>query len=79
MREGRPAVTEWPESAGGPVRVWRGRLSEFRDAHPDVDVVAGPGGFWEADYRVPDGRVAYKARYDLPVLLDEVEKELRGE
>jgi hypothetical protein len=71
-------VTEWLDAPDAPVRAGRSRLSAFRAAHPGVDVAPGPG-FWEADYRAPDGRMAYKARHELPVLLDDLEEELRDE
>ena len=72
---GRPAVTD---SASAPIRAGQTRLTKFREAYPGVEVVPGPG-FWEADYRARDGRMAYKARYELPVLLDDLERELRDE
>jgi hypothetical protein len=71
-------VTEWLDATSPPVRPGRSRLGEFRAAHPDVDVSPGPG-FWEADYHAPDGRMAYKARYELPDLLDDLEKDLRDD
>jgi hypothetical protein len=71
-------VAEWLDTTGDPAWTGRTRLTEFREAHPDVEVLPGPG-FWEADYRARDGRMAYKARYELPVLLDDLERELRDE
>jgi hypothetical protein len=71
--EGRPAVAEWPDTMSAPLG--QTRLGAFRAAHPDVEVMHGPG-FWEADYTATDGRAAYKARYELPVLLDDLEEEL---
>lgn len=71
-------MTEWLDAPDAPVRAGSSRLSAFRAAHPDVDVTPGPG-FWEADYLAPDGRMAYKARHELPALLDDLEEELRHE
>jgi hypothetical protein len=70
-------VADWLDTPGEP---WAGgtRLARFRGAHPDVEVMPGPG-FWQADYRARDGRKAFKARYELPVLLDDLEEELRDE
>jgi hypothetical protein len=75
MREGRPAVTEWLHTTSAAVRVTRSRLAAFCAAHPDVQVIPGPG-FWGADYQSADGRIAFKARYELPDLLDSLEREL---
>ena len=69
-------MTEWLDSASASAQAGHSRLSAFRAAHPGVDVAPGPG-FWEADYRAPDGRKAYKARHELPALLDDLEEELR--
>ena len=71
-------MTEWLDAPGTPGRAGCSRLSAFRAAHPDVDVSPGPG-FWEAGYRAADGRMAYKARHELPTLLDDLEEELRDE
>jgi hypothetical protein len=69
-------MAERLDTTNAPVRTRRSRLAAFRTAHPDIDVVPGPG-FWESGYRAPDGRMAYKARHELPDLLDDLEKELR--
>ena len=69
-------MAEWLDARSARVRAERSRLAAFRAAHPDVDVAPGPG-FWEADYRSADGRMAYKARHELTVLLDDLEEELR--
>jgi hypothetical protein len=69
-------VAEWLGATSAPVRAGHSRLAAFRAAHSDVDIAPGPG-FWEADYRAADGRMAYKARHELPVLLDDLEEELR--
>lgn len=69
-------VGEWPEAADWCSGKSPDARLAFRHSHPDVIVTTGPGGFWQADYRSPDGRIAYKARYELPALLDEVEEEL---
>ena len=71
-------MTEWLDAPDAPVRAGSSRLSAFRAAYPGVDVAPGPG-FWEADYLAPDGRMAYKARHELPALLDDLEEELRHE
>jgi hypothetical protein len=68
-------MAEWPDTTSARIRAGRSRLAVFRAAHPDVTVTPAPG-FWEADYRTPDGRMAYKARHELPDLLDDLEKEL---
>jgi len=69
-------MAERLDTTSTPVRAARSRLAAFRAAHPDVNVSPGLG-FWEADYRAPDGRAAFKARHELPDLLDDLEKELR--
>lgn len=69
---------QWPEAADwitAPPPPPPTRLDAFRAAHPGVAIGPGPGCF-EADYRLPDGRQAYKARYQLPDLLDDLEEEL---
>ena len=71
-------MAEWLDTTSARVRAGRSRLAEFRAAHPDVKVNPAPG-FWEADYRAPDGRTAYKARHELPDLLDDLEKELSND
>jgi hypothetical protein len=67
---------QWPEAAdwvtGPPPPT---RLGAFRAAHPDVVVFPGPG-CWQADYQAADGRIGFKARYELPQLLDALEEEL---
>jgi hypothetical protein len=69
-------MAEWLRATSAPVRAGRSRLAAFRAAHPDVDVAPGPC-FWEAGYRSADGRMASKARHELPVRLDDLEEELR--
>jgi hypothetical protein len=69
-------VTQWLHTTSPPVRAAQSRLATFRAAHPDVRVSPGPG-FWGADYRSADGRIAFKARHELPDLLDDLEEELR--
>ena len=66
-------MAEWLDKRDMPVP--QSRLAAFKAAHPDVDVMPGPG-FWGADYKAPDGRAAFKARFELPLLLDDLEEEL---